>query len=605
MGYIVDIIVFIAFVAAVLFVGMYKSKGEDTHGETGASDYFLAGRGLSWWLIGFSLIAANISAEQFVGMSGQGAGFEGLSVSSWEWIAAITLVVVAFVLLPYFLKTGITTIPEFLEVRYNHWARLVMTLSMTLILVGVNLIGVIYAGAITMTKLFHEFGLDVSLPVACWILGGLAAGYVAVGGLKACAWADLLQGSALILGGGIITYFAFHQLGITDVATLVDATGAMANVDASAGAMERFHALNESAMHMDTPAMPWPILIVGIWIPNFYYWGLNQYITQRILGSASLGDGQKGLVLAAGLKLVIPFIIVIPGIIAFNLFSSEMENGANVDAGGNVFAVYESAVADPANNMVFTLDAKYAATHPDKAVEITQFNNSVVARVGETAVVKTSINAYKYDDAMGLLITNLIPKNKGLLGFVIAALLGAIISSLAAVLNAASTLFTMDVYQRYIRPKASQFEFVTFGRICIGVFVVIGCVVAPKLVEFKSIFEFIQSFQGYVSTGILAVFIYGLLNRTSGKWAGVIGIVANAGIYHYMLKTHSDMHFLYSMSICLGAVLALLVVYGLIFKAERVEFKTTTTMDMTTSKGALYAGLVVCALTVVLYIIFW
>lgn len=606
MGYIVDIIVFIAFVAAVLFVGMYKSKGEDTHGETGASDYFLAGRGLSWWLIGFSLIAANISAEQFVGMSGQGAGFQGLSVSSWEWIAAITLVVVAFVLLPYFLKTGITTIPEFLEVRYNHWARLVMTLSMTLVLVGVSLIGVIYAGAITMTKLFHEFGLDISLPLACWILGGLAAGYVAVGGLKACAWADLLQGSALILGGAIITYFAFHQLGITDVSSLVNATGEAATVEASAGAMERFNALNESAMHMDTPALPWHILVIGIWIPNFYYWGLNQYITQRILGSASLGDGQKGLVLAAGMKLIIPFIIVIPGIIAFNLFSSEMEQGANIDAGGNVFSVYESAIADPANDKVFTLDAKYAATHPEKAVEITQFNDSVVARVGETAVVTTPINAYKYDDAMGLLITKLIPKNKGILGFVIAALLGAIISSLAAVLNAASTLFTMDVYQRYIRPQAKQYEFVTFGRICIGVFVVIGCVVAPKLVEFKSIFDFIQSFQGYVSTGILAVFIYGLINRTSGKWAGVIGIVANAIIYFFMQKYFADsFHFLHSMSICLGAVLLILIAYGLVFKAPRVEFATTTTMDLTTSKPALMWGLAVCALTVVLYVIFW
>ncbi len=603
---IIDIIVFVAFVAAVLFVGLYKSKGEDTHGEDGAADYFLAGRGLTWWLIGFSLIAANISAEQFVGMSGQGAGFEGLSVSSWEWIAAITLVVVAFVLLPYFLKTGITTIPEFLEVRYNHWARLVMTLSMTLILIGVSLIGVIYAGAITLTKLFHEMGTEVSLPLACWILGGLAAGYVAVGGLKACAWADLLQGSALIVGGGIITYFAFQKLGITNVAELVDASGAVASGDIGAGAMEKFSTLNESAMHMDTPAMPWPVLIVGIWIPNFYYWGLNQYITQRILGSASLAEGQKGLVLAGFLKLLIPFIIVIPGIIAFNLFADDMAKGANIDAGGNVFAQYEAAQVVADNNKIFVLDGKYAVTHPQKAAEISAFNETVIARVGADKVVKQAIHAYKYDDAMGLLISKLIPKNKGVLGFVIAALLGAIISSLAAVLNAASTLFTMDVYQRYIRPNAKQFEFVTFGRVCIGVFVVIGCVVAPKLVEFKSIFEFIQSIQGYVSTGILAVFIYGLINRTSGKWGGVIGIVANAGIYHYMLKTHSDMHFLYSMSICLGVVLAVLFVYGLIFKSkEAVVFAHNTTMDLTPSKGALIAGLGVCALTVALYVIFW
>ncbi|ENG7517758.1 sodium/solute symporter [Vibrio harveyi] len=604
---ILDITVALAFMIAVIGVGMIKSKPatNGANSDNGAADYFLAGRGLSWWLIGFSLIAANISAEQFVGMSGQGAGLEGLSVASWEWIAAITLVVVAFVLLPYFLKTGITTIPEFLEVRYNHWARLAMTLSMILILVGVSLVGVIYAGAITMTKLFAEFGYFVSLPFACWILGGMAALYVAFGGLKACAWADLLQGTALIVGGAIITYFAFDALGAVDVSQLVSSTGNAAHINSDAGVLTKFNALNSESMHMDTPAMPWPVLLLGIWIPNFYYWGLNQYITQRILGSASLGDGQKGLVLAAGLKLIIPFIIVIPGIIAFNLFSSDMEASANLDAGGSVFSSYEQAVSDIDTNKVFILDSKYANSHPNKAEEILEHNQQVVARLGEGNIVKEAINPYKYDSAMGLLITKLIPKNTGVLGFVIAALMGAIISSLAAVLNAASTLLTMDVYQRYIRPAAAQGEYVKFGRICIGVFVVIGCVVAPMLAEFKSIFGFIQSFQGYVSTGILAVFIYGLINRTSGKWAGVIGIVANAIIYAFMQANYPHIHFLYNMSYCLIAVLAILTVYGMIFKEERVEFKSNTTLDMTPSQAALKWGGLVCALTVILYIVFW
>ena len=605
---IIDIVVAVLFMAAVIGVGLIKSRGENTHDEEkGAEDYFLAGRGLSWWLIGFSLIAANISAEQFVGMSGQGAGFEGLSVASWEWLAAITLVVVAFVLLPYFLKTGITTIPEFLEVRYNHWARLVMTLSMTAILIGVSLIGVIYAGAITMTRLFEEFGMTVSLPVACWVLGGMAAAYVAFGGLKACAWADLLQGSALILGGGIITYYAFQFLGSPDAGTtILDSNGVKATLDASAGVMENFTTLNTDAMHMDSPAMPWPILLLGIWIPNFYYWGLNQYISQRILGSASLGEGQKGLVLAAGLKLIIPFIIVIPGIIAFNVFSEDMEVAANAEVkNGTVFTVYEDAQKDATSIVTFDLDAKYSKSHPAKALEIATYNKTVIARIGAEKVESKKILPYKYDSAMGLLITKLIPKNKGVLGFVIAALLGAIISSLAAVLNAASTLFTMDVYQRYIRPDAKQYEYVTFGRICIGVFVVIGCVVSPMLVEFKSIFEFIQSFQGYVSTGILAVFVYGLINRTSGKWAGVIGIVANAAIYQFMMTTYPDMHFLYMMSYCYIAVMSILFVYGSIWKAEAVTFESTTTLDMTPSKGAAIIGGILCVLTVVLYVIFW
>ncbi|MDA3925783.1 MAG: sodium/solute symporter [Kiritimatiellae bacterium] len=599
---IVDIIVFVAFVAAVLFVGLWKSKGEDTHGESGAADYFLAGRGLTWWLIGFSLIAANISAEQFVGMSGQGAGFEGLSVSSWEWIAAISLVVVAFVLLPYFLRSGITTIPEFLEVRYNHWARLFMTLSMMLILIGVSLIGVIYAGALTLKELMFSYDVHLSLAGCCWALGAMAAIYVAVGGLKACAWADLLQGSALIIGGGVITYFAFKALGGTNVADLVASTGAAATVEQGAGVMAKFSTLNEKAMHMGSnPAMPWPILLLGIWIPNFYYWGLNQYITQRILGSASLAEGQKGLVLAGALKLIIPFVIVIPGIIAFNLYSKDMEKNA-----GDHLAAYEQAVTANSSDTVFEMDEKWAVANPVKAGEITTFNKVVTARAGEKPVKTVVLKSYKYDSALGLLITRLIPRNKGILGFVIAALLGAIVSSLAAVLNAASTLLTMDVYQRYVDRKATQFKLVTMGRVFIGVFVVIGCIVAPMLVNNKSVFEFIQKFQGFVSTGILAVFIYGLINRTSGQWAGVIGLIANPIIYGILtLWLLPDMHFLYSMSYSLIAVLAIMTVYGLICKQDKVVFETKTTMDLSTSKIALWCGVGVCALTVALYVIFW
>jgi SSS family solute:Na+ symporter len=394
---------------------------------------------------------------------------------------------------------------------------------------------------------------------------------------------------------------------LKDLVTSTGAAATSAGVDAGAGVLSKFSTLNETAMHMDTPAMPWPILLLGIWIPNFYYWGLNQYISQRILGSASLGEGQKGLMLAAGLKLIIPFIIVIPGIIAFNLFSTDMEKAANEDAGGSVFSIYEKAVANKESKTIFTLDEKYANTHIAKAKEIEAYNKTVMARLGKgEKAEKASINPYKYDSAMGLLITKLIPKNKGVLGFVIAALLGAIISSLAAVLNAASTLFTMDVYQRYIRPKAKQFEFVTFGRFCIGVFVVIGCVVAPLLDQFKSIFGFIQAFQGYVSTGILAVFVYGLLNRTSGKWAGVLGIVSNAVIYQFMMTVYPDMHFLYSMSICLIVVLSILCAYGLIWKAPvAVTFESNTTLDMTPSKGAMIWGAVITAATVALYVIFW
>jgi solute:Na+ symporter, SSS family len=522
--------------------------------------------------------------------------------------------------------------------------------------------------------------------------------------LKACAWADLLQGSALIVGGGIITYFAFDALGGADPATLLQSTGDASNIDVGTGAIARFSTLNKEAMHVvtkDPDVMPWPILLLGIWIPNFYYWGLNQYITQRILGSGSLKEGQKGLVLAAGLKLIIPFIIVIPGIIAFNLFSPKLadyqtdasrksvlksfdaesvkadskkvytldenwiKNEKNaelaakieahnskvtaslgkdkvevVDATGNVFANFNKAqakldailkdpkrVAEYAEAKVsktsidpklskFELDVKYVKANPEANQRVVAYNTAAVALAGINVSLKAEkINVYKYDNALTVLITELIPKNVGILGFVIAALLGAIISSLAAVLNATSTLFTMDIYQRYIRPEAKQFEFVTVGRICIGVFVIVGCVLAPILDQFDSIFEYIQKSQGYISTGIFTVFLYGLLNRKSGRSAGVFGLLMGPVLYA-VYQNNLDLigiklfektpHFLYSMSYTILTLLGLLFIYGLIFRSkEAVVFTSNTTLDMTPSKPALYWGILICILTVVLYIIFW
>ena len=221
----IDIVVFVAFVATVIGVGLYKSRGEATHSEHGASDYLLAGRGLSWWLIGFSLIAANISTEQFVGMSGQAADWLGIAIASYEWMAAITLVVVAFVFLPTFLKSGIYTMPEFLEYRFNTFARTIMALSTMIILVGVPTASVIYSGAKVISVYFAGlslFGLDLgNIAVGCWMIGVLSAVYVFAGGLKACAWADLLQGTALIAGGAIVMALALRALGVADPVALV------------------------------------------------------------------------------------------------------------------------------------------------------------------------------------------------------------------------------------------------------------------------------------------------------------------------------------------------------------------------------------------------
>ena len=613
---VVDIIVFFAFIAGVIGIGLIKSKSEHSE-EGGAADYFLAGRGLTWWLIGVSLIAANISAEQFVGMSGQAASYLGLAIASYEWMAAVTLVVVAFAFLPYFLKTGIYTIPGFLEHRYNHVARSTMAVFMMIILVGVSLSGVIYAGALPMRDLLIDSGVNVTLRQCCWTMGILAAVYVAAGGLKACAWADLIQGTALVLGGAIIAWLAFKALGAAPVADLVRGVGATTDLAAAApvvaegaGTWERFTTLNADKLHMFLPKsdkiIPWTALCIGLWIPNFYYWGLNQYITQRILGSASLSEGQKGIVFAAALKLIIPFIIVFPGIIAFNLFSTDMEKKAEEDF---LKAFDKISAEEQVSTLTFKPLEKWTAANPVKAQAIAVYNAKVEAAAKESGKATTVKEQapYKADSALGLLIGRLIPKGKGLFGFVIAALLGAIISSLAAVLNAASTIFSMDIYHSYINKKASQKQLVAVGRICVGVFVVIGCIVSPLLdnPKFGGIFTYIQEFQGYVSPGILAVFVFGLLNRTAAGPTGVIGLLANPFIYGFLKIFCPHIDFLNRMAICLFGVLAIMFIVGLFCKLEKpVEFKSNTTMNLDSSKGAKIVGAGVIIVTAILYVIF-
>lgn len=609
-----DVLVFVIFIVSVVAIGMIKSRHEGD-----SESYFLAGRGLKWWLIGVGLIAANISAEQFVGMSGSAADYMGLAIASYEWMAAITLVVVAFAFLPYFLRAGIYTMPEFLEHRYNHWARTLMALFMMIILIFVSLSGVIYAGALTMKDLLHQNGVDVTLASACWTMGIMAAVYVAFGGLKACAWADLIQGTALIIGGGIIMWLALDHLGLLPAAQLVDGTGAAAAVADTASGWSKMIALNGQKLHMVLPRtdlnIPWTALVVGLWIPNFYYWGLNQYITQRTLGSASLREGQKGIVFAAALKLVIPFIIVFPGVMAFNMFSKDMAEFATKDesiklANEKTLAAFEADRSAATALTVYTFDKAWGAAHAEQAAQITEYNTAVQARAqaaGKPIVTKKLVG-YKTDSALSLLIEKLVPKGSGLLGFVLAALLGAIVSSLAAVLNAASTIFTMDIYGKYINKKSSQRGLVMVGRICVGVFVVIGCVISPLLADprFGGIFKYIQEFQGYVTPGILAVFVFGLINRRAHGVTGVVGLLLNPVLYYAIAKFMPQVAFLDRMAICFFTVLVVMSLIGAVKRLPQpVVFKSDTKLDLTSSKGALAAGVVVVIATLALYGMFW
>ncbi|MCA8949164.1 MAG: sodium/solute symporter [Planctomycetes bacterium] len=601
-----DAVVFLVFVTAVVAIGLLKGRNEND-----SESYFLAGRGLSWWLIGFSLIAANISTEQFVGMSGQAADYVGLAIASYEWMAAITLVVCAFLFLPKFLRAGIYTIPEFLEYRFDKAARSLMALFTMAVYVGVTIAAVIYSGALMIHTLFP----DVSIPAGSWLIGGIAAVYVASGGLKACAWADLIQGSALIVGGAVILWLAIDALAAAPVATLASSADVQGLAD-DAGGFAKFFALNRDKLHMVLPAddkiLPWTALVVGLWIPNFYYWGLNQYITQRTLGSHSLAHGQRGVVFAAALKLLIPFVIVFPGMVAFNLYSDDMAASAQVDNSA-VLAEYDAVKVrpdDPGSQIVFGFDPAWAKQNPELAVELGRWNdavNGLARELGETPRAER-LQGYKYDTAFGLLVGRLVPGGTGLRGFILAAILGAVVSSLASMLNAASTIFTMDLFREYIRRGAAQRTLVLTGRVCVGLFTVIGCLIAPLLgdPEFGGIFTFIQEFQGFISPGILAVFVFGLFVPRAPTFCGVLGLLLNPLVYWLLMFVLPEFAFLDRMAVSFGCVLALMGGLTLLFpRTSPLPPRPTPSIDLVSCGVAKTVGTAVVVVTLILYAVFW
>ena len=674
-----DFVVFFGFIIAVITVGLLKSRHEKT-----SEDYFLAGRGLKWWLIGFSLIAANISSEQLVGMSGNAASHVGLAIASYEWMAAIVLVIVAFWFLPYFLRAGIYTMPEFLEVRYNASARVIMAIG-TIFLYMVLLGSVTYSGALTISTMAAKMNPahDISVAQAAIVIGLIAMIYVTAGGLKACAWADLIQGSALIIGSGIVMLYAFKKLGsTTDELVFIESvkTGAV-GVKAftqDTGAIDRFWDLNKVRMNMFLPAndkvLPYTALMLGLWIPNFYYWGLNQYITQRTLASSSLAQGQKGIVFSAFMKLLVPFVVVIPGIIAFNLYSKDMKMQA-VGDNASVFALYEKAnpetqmvqvVQDPNEQILtdwnhdkfmiavfpdetamkafsslnisnpyilpitkekydsltlkpYTIfqsdDKSWQAAFPQLESELTAYDNKVKeeAKAAGATLNTEKFIAYKYDTALGQLLSGVLPQKVGIIGFVLAALLGAIVSSLAAMLNAASTIFTMDIFKKYISPNSKQKTMVMLGRICVIAFTGVAIWLAPKLGDPKisnSIFTIIQEVQGLLSPGILAVFAFGLIVKKAPAIAGVAGLVTNIVFYGgmYLLGRYHivpEIQFLNRMAICFGIDLVVMIVITILMPMPKpIEFEHKTQLDLKSSTGALVAGIIVIIITLTLYYLF-
>lgn len=503
---------FILFFAAVIGFSLFKSRGSDKGGE----DYFLAGRGLPWWLIGISIVAANISTEQFVGMAGQGAGSVGIAVSWWQLVGSIGIVIIAFTLLPKFLKAGIYTMPEYLEYRYNVVARSIFAILTVLIYVLVLVTAVLFSGALTLHTIF-----GVDLAIAAWVIGAAAALYTAWGGLKAVAYADLIQGLALLAGGLVVFY-----LGLV-----------------ACGGWSGFTEANADKLHMvlptDDPSLPWTGVAAGMWIVLIYYCGLNQFIVQRNLAAKTLRDGQLGMVFAGALWLLVPFAIVMPGIMAFQL--------------------YPEALSE----------------NPDKAYPT--------------------------------LIANLLPG--GMRGFLLAALAGAITSSLASMLNSASTIFTLDVVKRLINKDASQKSMVLMGRVMVIAFVVVGCLLAPMLADpkFGGVFQYIQQFQGYIWPGVVAAFLFGMIFPRAPASAGVAALIAGPILYGIMQQVFgAEIHFL--LQVLMTFVLVCMIMGALTLIQPMSEPKTLPVredLDLQSDPKVKALGGIVIAAVVVFCVVFW
>lgn len=650
---ILEVILFLIAVVGVIGLGIWKSRDEELHSAKGASDYFLAGRGLTWWLVGFSLIAANISTEQFVGMSGSSANWLGMAIASYEWMAAVTLIVVAFWFLPRFLKAGLYTIPEFLEYRFGGVARLAMAIPAVVTLVFVTTSSVIFSGGKFVSEYYNSVPVLNNLTAVCWMIAILAAVYVFIGGLKACAWTDLIWGAALILGGAIVMFLAFGVLAEKPaeelILTKVDNSNATVTDLENAGAWERFMLLNDGVdgeavaregpnlsggkVHMVRPItdtdIPWTALLIGLWIPNFFYWGLNQYIVQRTLGSKSLAEGQKGIVFAAFLKLVIPFLVVIPGILAFNLFSGDLRtsmaesNAAALEAAvpGEVFVVDErfTEVHEELVPRVLAINARAVGEPLDSGVTPTpQRINELAARaMEEGASLGATLKSYDYDAAFPVLVRNLIKPTPLISWFVLAALCGAVISSLASMLNSASTIATMDLYSKFTGQRDPE-KLVKVGRVFVVLFVIMAGLVAPALDNFTSIFAYIQEFQGFISPGILAVFIFGFFSPKTPRWFGAVGIglnVVSYAAFKWLIGPwlvargwwYSDsIAFLDRMAICFFIVLFTGVLFTLFLPMKNpVRMPENKDINLKSSSGAKLAGVGVVLATIALYAVFW
>ncbi|MCC8035477.1 MAG: sodium/sugar symporter [Rikenellaceae bacterium] len=542
---VIDIVVFVLYCVMVIGLGLWVSR-EKKGVKKNAKDYFLASKALPWWAVGASLIASNISAEQFIGMSGSGFAI-GMGIASYEFMAALTLIIVAAFFLPIYLNRGIYTMPQFLEQRFDKRVKSVMAIFWLVVFIFVNLTSILYLGALAMKNMM---GIDLMWGIV--ILALFAVVYSIYGGLKAVAWTDVIQVVFLIGGGLITTYVAFKLLG--GGASIVDGQTRIAISEGNfmEGVREMWASVgpdsgdNKFKMileknnpnYSELPGLG--VLIGGLWVANLYYWGCNQYIIQRALASKSLDQAQKGLVFAGFLKLLLPLIIVIPGIICYVMIKDKM----------------------------------------------------IVDTIGGT-----------FDNAYPTLLS-MIPV--GIRGVAFAALIAAIVSSLASMMNSISSIFTLDVYKSYFDKNITDTGSVKVGRIASVVALLIAITVAPVLSNLDQAFQYIQEFTGFVSPGALAIFLAGFFYKkanSNGALAAAIGTFVFSLAFKFLLPGVPFMDRMgYTFLLCI-----LLIVLFAEFSKKKVDVEKVTYPKglFKTSTGFKVGSAIIIILLAVIYIAWW
>ena len=471
-----DYLVFLVYFFIVAGYGYYVYKKKQSQSISASHDYFLAEGSLTWWAIGTSLIASNISSEQFIAMSGNGFKM-GLAIATYEWMAALTLIIVAVYFIPVYLKNKIYTMPQFLSQRYDGNVAMIMAVFWLLLYVIVNLTSILYLGALAINGIS---GIEINL-----CMYGLAffAIVIALGGMKVIGYTDVIQVVFLIFGGLVTTYLALNKV---------------AELSGQQGMVQGFnYMLNESGDHFQMifkkdnanfPSLPGlTVLFGGMWIVNLNYWGCNQYITQRALG-ADLKTARSGILFAAFLKLLMPVIVVLPGIAAYVIY---MKGGLQTELLGPDGII-----------------------NPDKSYPV---------------------------------LLNLLPV--GLKGLSFAALTAAVVASLAGKVNSISTIFTLDIFKKKIDVDASEAKMVRVGKITVLAAMLIAVVIAPMLgIDKKGGFEFIQEYTGFVSPGIFAMFILGFFWKKTSSNAAMFATIGGfvLSVIFKFLPGFVNLEFLYS-----------------------------------------------------------